>query len=173
MFFLRRKPSAMVNQTIYIPRPCYDNSIYVKENLLPYKNTIGKTGECYVLSVVACSTTFFVNCTSVSVNFEKIKVIVYESIHFKYVFTFIPYSLWTSQFSFWRSFLLVHFQAKKVWELGCMLGVSLLIGAYNIVYSNFQASNQGQQSGGRMSSMEFFLSLFSFFFLFKKLQACC
>ena len=40
---------------------------------------------------------------------------------------------------FWRSFLLVHFQAiwerrwqtKKVWELGCMLGVSLLVGAYN------------------------------------------
>ena len=53
----------------------------------------GKTSECYVLSVIACSTPFFVNCTSISVNFEKIKVTIHESIHFQHVFTFIPYSL--------------------------------------------------------------------------------
>jgi hypothetical protein len=73
------------------------NFIYVKNFLLPYKNTIGKTSECYVLSVVTCSTAFFVNCTSISVNFEKIKVVIYESIHFKHVITIIPYSLQTSQ----------------------------------------------------------------------------
>ena len=49
-----------------------------------------------------------------------------------------------------------------------MLGVSLLIGAYNIVYSNFQASNQGQQLGGRMSSMEFFFCLYFLSFFFSK-----
>ena len=73
------------------------NFIYVKKILLPYKNTIGKTSECYVLSVITCSTPFFVNCTSISVNFEKNKVIIYESTHFKHVITFIPYSLQTSQ----------------------------------------------------------------------------
>jgi hypothetical protein len=31
-----------------------------------------------VLSVITCSTPFFVNYTSISVNFEKIKVIIYE-----------------------------------------------------------------------------------------------
>ena len=72
-------------------------SYVLKEILLLYKNTIGKTTECYVLSVITCSTPFFVNCTSISVNFEKIKVIIYESIHFKHVITFIPYSLRTSQ----------------------------------------------------------------------------
>jgi hypothetical protein len=30
-----------------------------------------------VLSVLTCSTPFFVNCTSISVNFEKIKVIIF------------------------------------------------------------------------------------------------
>ena len=56
------------------------NFIYVKKILLPYKNTIGKTSECYMLiSVITCSTPFFVNCTFISVNFEKIKVIIYES----------------------------------------------------------------------------------------------
>ena len=30
------------------------NFIHVKKILLPYKNTIGKTSECYVLSVIAC-----------------------------------------------------------------------------------------------------------------------
>ena len=44
-----------------------------------------------MLSVTAGSTPFFVNCTSVSVNLEKIKVIIHESIHFKHEFTFIPY----------------------------------------------------------------------------------
>ena len=48
-------------------------------------------------SVIACSIPF-VNCTSISVNFEKIKVIIHESVCFKHVFTFIPYSLRTSQF---------------------------------------------------------------------------
>ena len=69
------------------------NFIYVKKNLLPYKNIIGKTSECHVLSVITCSIPFFVNYTFISVNFEKIKVIIYESIHFKHVITFIPYSL--------------------------------------------------------------------------------
>jgi hypothetical protein len=73
------------------------NFIYDKKILLPYKNTIGKTSECYVLSVITCSTPFFVNYTSISVNIEKIKLIIYESIHFKHVITFIPYSLRTSQ----------------------------------------------------------------------------
>ena len=86
---------------------CYSykryNFIYVKKIILPHKNTIGMTSECYVLSVITCSTPFFVNCTSISVNFEKIKVIIYESIHLKHVITFIPYSLQTSQiFSFIR-----------------------------------------------------------------------
>ena len=81
------------------------NFIYVKEILLPYKNTIGKTSECYVLSVITCSTPFFVNCTSISVNFEKIKVIIYESIHFKHVITFIPYSLSASQIFFFLEIL--------------------------------------------------------------------
>ena len=88
----------------YYPYKRY-NFIYVKEILLSYKNTIGKTSECYVLSVIACSTPFFVNCTSVSVNFEKIKVIIHESIHFKHVFTFIPYSLRTSQILFFMEIL--------------------------------------------------------------------
>ena len=73
------------------PYKCY-NFIYVKKILLPYKNTIGKTSECYSMFYP-----FFVNCTSQSVNFEKIKVIIYESVHFKHVITFIPYSLRTSQ----------------------------------------------------------------------------
>ena len=73
------------------------NFIYVKKNLLPYKNIIGKTSECHVLSVITCSIPFFVNYTFISVNFEKIKVIIYESIHFKHVITFIPYSLRTIQ----------------------------------------------------------------------------
>ncbi len=58
-----------------------------------------------MLSVIACSTPFFVNCTYVNVNFEKIKVIIYESIHFKHVFTFIPYSLRTSQILFFMEIL--------------------------------------------------------------------
>ena len=45
------------------------NFIYVKQILLPYKNTIGKTSECYMLSVITCFTPFFVNCTSISVKF--------------------------------------------------------------------------------------------------------
>ena len=52
------------------------NFIYVKKILLPYKNTIGKTSECYVLSVITYFTTFFVNYTSISVNFEKMKVAI-------------------------------------------------------------------------------------------------
>ena len=52
------------------------NFMYVKKFLLPYKNTIGKTSECYVLNVITCFTPFFVNYTSVSVNFEKIKVAI-------------------------------------------------------------------------------------------------
>jgi hypothetical protein len=67
--------------------------VYVKKILLPCGNIIGKTSECYVLSVITCSTPIIVHCTSISVNFEKIKVIIYESIHFKRVITFIPYSL--------------------------------------------------------------------------------
>jgi hypothetical protein len=51
-----------------------------------------------VFSVITCSTPLFVKCTFISVNYEKIKVIIYESIHFKHVITFIPYSLRTSQF---------------------------------------------------------------------------
>ena len=78
------------------PYRCY-NFVDVKKILLSYKNTIGKTSECYVLSVITCSTPFFVNCTSISVSYEKIKVIIYESIHFKHIITFIPYSLRTSQ----------------------------------------------------------------------------
>ena len=39
-------------------------------------HTIGKTSECYVLSVITCFTPFFVNYTSISVNFEKIKVAI-------------------------------------------------------------------------------------------------
>ena len=50
--------------------------IYVKKILLPYKNTIGKTSECYVLSVITRFIPFFVNYTSISVNFEKIKVVI-------------------------------------------------------------------------------------------------
>ena len=131
-----RSPSQSYSQD----SKCYPykryNLIYVKNILLPYKNTIGKIRDCYVLSVITCSTPFFVNCTSISVNFEKNKVIIYESIHFEHVITFIPYSLRTSQkFSLiQRSFFLVHFQAiwerrwqtQKVWELGA----SLLVGAY-------------------------------------------
>ena len=52
------------------------NIIYGKKILLPYKNTIGKTSECYVLSVMTCFTPFFVNYTSISVNLEKIKVTI-------------------------------------------------------------------------------------------------
>ena len=52
------------------------NFLYVKKNLLPYKNTICKTSECYVLSVITCFTPFFVNYTSINVNFEKIKVAI-------------------------------------------------------------------------------------------------
>ena len=50
--------------------------MYVKKILLPYKNTIGKTSECYVLSVITYFTPFFVNYTSISVHFEKIKVAI-------------------------------------------------------------------------------------------------
>jgi hypothetical protein len=83
----------------------------------------------------------FLNCTFISVDFDKIKVIIYESIHFKHVVTFIPYSLRTSQILFFRdSSSLCTFKQfgrgdgkkKKVWGLGCMLGVSLLAGAYSI-----------------------------------------
>ena len=44
-----------------------------------------------MLSVITCLTPFFVNCTSISVNFEKITILIYESIDFKHVITFIPY----------------------------------------------------------------------------------
>ena len=62
---------------------------YMLRKSYPSKNTIGKTSECYVLSVITCSTPFFVNCTFISVNFEKIKVITYESIHFEHVITLL------------------------------------------------------------------------------------
>jgi hypothetical protein len=68
--------------------------------LLAYKYTIGKTSECYVSSVITSSPPFFVNRTSISVNFEKIKVRIYESIHFEHLSTFIPYYLRTSQIFF-------------------------------------------------------------------------
>ena len=55
---------------------CYPYKRYNFINLLPYKNTICKTGECYVLSVITCFTPFFVNYTSISVNLEKIKVAI-------------------------------------------------------------------------------------------------
>ena len=64
-----------------------------------------ETSECYVLSVIACFTTFFVNCTSVSFYFEKIKIIIYGRIRLKHVFTFIPYSLRTSQIFFFLEIL--------------------------------------------------------------------
>ena len=58
-----------------------------------------------------------------------------------------------------------------------MLGVGLLVGAYNIVLdiAFFRRSNQGQQTGGRIPCMEFFFFCLSFlsFSLFKKLQAFC
>ena len=54
-----------------------------------------------MLSVKIYSTPFFINYTFISVNFEKIKIIIYESIHFKHVITFIPYSLRTIQ-NYWR-----------------------------------------------------------------------
>ncbi len=41
-----------------------------------YSPTICKTSECYVLSVITCVTPFFVNYTSISVNFENIKVAI-------------------------------------------------------------------------------------------------
>ena len=50
--------------------------IYIKKILLPYKNSISKTSECYLLSVITCFTPFFVNYTTVSVDFEKIKVAI-------------------------------------------------------------------------------------------------
>jgi hypothetical protein len=59
-----------------------------------------------LVSVIECSTPLFVNCTSVNVNFEKIKVIINESIHFKHVFAFIPYSLRTSRIFFLMEILL-------------------------------------------------------------------
>ena len=47
----------MLQSSLY---KCYPykryNFIYVKKILLPYKNTIGKTSECYVLSVITCLT---------------------------------------------------------------------------------------------------------------------
>ena len=52
------------------------NFIYFKKFLPPNKNTIGKTSECYVLSVITCFTPFFVDYTSISVNFEKFKVVI-------------------------------------------------------------------------------------------------
>ena len=59
---------------------CYPNKrynfIYVKKILRSYKNTIGKTSECYMLSVRTCCTPFFVDYTSISVNFGKIKVAI-------------------------------------------------------------------------------------------------
>jgi hypothetical protein len=82
---------ALIQSRLY---KCYPykryNFIYVEKILLTYKNTIiGKTSECYVLSVLTCFTLFFVHCTSISVKFEKSKVIIHER--------FIPYSLQTSQ----------------------------------------------------------------------------
>ena len=118
------KPTDFLTRTSY----CQTEGVYAKKILLPYKNTIGKTRKCYVLSVI---TPFFVNCTSICVNFEKIKVIIYESIHFKQVIKFIPYSLRTSQlFSLiQRSFLPVHFQAiwKRRWQTKEGLGVRVLV----------------------------------------------
>ena len=99
------------------------NFIYVKKILLPYKNTHGKISECYVLSVMTCSTPFFVNCTFISVNFEKIRVIIYESIHFNHVITFIPYSLRTIQ-NCWRhtGVLLVSIE-REIEEAGHLVEV--------------------------------------------------
>ena len=72
------------------------NFIYVKKIVLPYKDIIGKTSECYMLSVITCSTPLFVIYTSIGVNIGKVKVIIDESIHFKHVINIIPYSLQTS-----------------------------------------------------------------------------
>ena len=36
--------------------------MYVKKNLLPYKNAIGKTSKYYVINVKTCYTPLFVNC---------------------------------------------------------------------------------------------------------------
>ena len=155
--------------------------IYVKEVLLPYKNTIGKTSECQVLSVIACSTALFVNCTFVSFYFEKMKVIIYKRIHFKHVFTFIPYSLRTSQILFFGDpYSLCIFKQfgrgdgkqrrfgswGACWVLVCQLGLTILD------IASFRRSNQGQQSGGHMSCMEFFPFLF-FSFILRKLQVGC
>ena len=42
-----------VQSSLYKCYPCKRNSfIYVKKILLPYKNTICGTSECYVLSVI-------------------------------------------------------------------------------------------------------------------------
>ena len=54
-----------------------------------------------MFNVITCSTPFFVNYTFTSVNFEKIKAMIYESMHFKHIITFIPYSLQTIQIC-WR-----------------------------------------------------------------------
>ena len=55
------------------------NSYMLRKFYSLTKNTSGRTSECYVLSVVTCFTPFFVNYTSISVKFGKIKVaIVYQ-----------------------------------------------------------------------------------------------
>ena len=67
----------MVQLSLYKCYPCKRyNFIYVEKILLPYKNTIGKISECYVLSVITCFTSFFVKYTFISVNLEKIKVTI-------------------------------------------------------------------------------------------------
>ena len=76
-FFFILEVAIQYSQSLY---KCYPykhcNFIYDKKILLPYKNTIGKSSECYVLSVITYFTPFFVNYTSVSVNFEKIKAAI-------------------------------------------------------------------------------------------------
>ena len=52
------------------------NFIHVECVLLMYKNTICRTSECYVLSVITCFAPFFVNYNSISVNFQNIKVAI-------------------------------------------------------------------------------------------------
>ena len=77
-------PTFTLQSSLYkcYPYKCYD-TIYVKKILLPYKNTFGKTSECYVLSVNTCFNPFFVTYTSIHVNFEKTKVpIVCQCVNF-------------------------------------------------------------------------------------------
>ena len=49
-------------------------SIYVEKTGLPCDNTIWRTGECCVLSVITCFTPFFVNYASIRVDSHKIEV---------------------------------------------------------------------------------------------------